>query len=203
MEDTWPGPRGGPHSACRTRTGPFASFVAEAARNADAAVALATMYADLAPDLRRRLAEAVWRDGRASDMDPAPALLTLLSVEEDLDNARYLQALLWAGSPSAVAHGVVPMAWLEDGGGAVLAQPLHGPFVEVLGLSWRDDTLIDWEFEPLATAGEVSSVMDRLGLRPRPAPTEVVLDALVQVLWRHHRAGGSLPGPAHRFAHLL
>lgn len=204
-------PHSGPHgvrSADRGRRGPFASLVAQAAQDPDAAAALASCHAELPPDARRALIEAVCTDARAAGHDPAPALLALLAVEDDLPNAQRLRTLLENLAEPTQLNSAEARAWLGihgNGGRAVLAEPLHGPFFELVALGWDDGRVTRCSFEPMAREDDLPPWIRPWGLDPdrHAADFAAVVETLVEVLWNHRRHHGPLPPALSRLAHLL
>src|SRR5262249_54050478 len=94
----------------------------------------------------------------------------------------------------------------EQRGGVLLVRPLHGTFVEVLGLAWtRDAGVTHAIFDPLVHDGAASGHVARLpdGLRFDEAPMGYAIDLLAPVLWAHRRAHGVLPVGVERFADLF
>jgi hypothetical protein len=202
------GPGDGPRMVRPDHPGSLAPLVAEAARNAEAAAALAACHAELPTCDRRALIEAVWTDGRAAGHDPGPALVALLAVEDDVANARRLRELLEGQGPGTLWPVAAPQAWLggdADGGSAIVAEPLHGRFLEVMGVAWRDGRVTRHTFEPLTSADDLSGLVARLGLDPppRPAPPDLAKGVMAEALWQHRRSHGPLPTGMRHFARML
>jgi hypothetical protein len=203
--DTPPRPPGTlPRSSLRGRRGPFAAFVAEAARSPAAAVAFGQAYVQLDPAQRRRLLEAVWADGVAEGVPMQPLLATLLAVEREDDLADRLRGLL--GGAAMRPRGSVreTRAWFTGDaidGAALLAQHGGEGGLEVLALAWAARRLVFHAYEPSVGESEVEGAAGLFGLHQVDAGFAV--DTLASVLWRHRRQAGQLPPGVARFSHLF
>jgi hypothetical protein len=202
--DAPPRPPGSwPRSSLRGRRGPFAAFVAEAARSPAAAVALGQAYVQLDPAQRRRLLEAVWADGVAEGVPMQPLLATLLAVEGEDDLADRLRGLL-GGAMRPRGSARETRAWFTGDsidGAAVLAQRGGEGALEVLALAWAARRLVFHAYEPSAAEPVVEGGASRLGLCR--AEAGFVVDTIAPVLWRHRRQAGQLPPGVARFSHLF
>jgi hypothetical protein len=193
-----------PRSSLRGRRGPFAAFVAEAARSPAAAVALGHAYVQLDPAQRRRLLEAVWADGVAEGVPMQPLLATLLAVEGEDDLADRLRGLL--GGAAMRPRGFVreTRAWFTGDaidGAAVLAQRGGEGGLEVLALAWAGRRLVFHAYEPSAAGPAVEGGASRLGLYR--AEAGFVVDTIAPLLWRHRRQTGQLPPGVAHFSRLF
>lgn len=191
------------------RVGPFGALIVAAATDPAAARGLASAYASLAVAARRRIIEAVLADALAECISASPALIALLSVEEDPELARMIADALNSAGGDGLRSTVAARALLagdEERGGVLLIRPLHGTFVEVLALAWtREDGVSHALFDPLVDDSVAASHTTRLpdGLRFEETPTQLAIDVLAAVLWSHRRKHGSLPPGVERFADLF
>ncbi len=193
----------------RGRSGPFGALLAAAARDPAAARGLALAYGSLDVVGRGRIVEAVVADARAEGISASVVLAPLLAVEDDAENARAIAAAIDAegglGLESTVGARAL-VAGDELRGGVLLVRPLHGTFVEVLGLAWRrGDGLTHAVFEPLVDDSAASANLSRLpvDLRFEEMPMRYAIDLLAPVLWTHRRGNGALPPGVERFADLF
>ena len=188
---------------------PFSALLAAAVENPSAAQGLALAYAGLEHTQRRRLIDAVLFDTRAADIDPSAVLAPLLGIEEDLDLARYIASAISASGGAGLRCDATTRAFLtgdSTDGSALLARPLYGRFVEVLGLAWnRERGVMKSLFEPMASGGDLDRFKRKLpqGERLEEIPVAFALDVVVMALWQHRRLHGELPELVTRFADLL
>jgi hypothetical protein len=191
------------------RVGPFGALIVAAATDPAAARGLAGAYASLAVAARRRIIEAVLSDAMAECISASPALIALLTVEEDPELARLIADSLNSAGGDGLRSTVAPRALLagdEERGGVLLIRPLHGTFVEVLALAWvRSDGVTHSIFDPLVDDTAAATHTARLpdGLHFEETPTQLAIDVLASVLWSHRRKHGSLPPGVDRFADLF
>lgn len=203
------GPRPTLVSPARGRAGPFGALLAAAARDPAAARGLALAYGSLDVVGRGRIVEAVVADARAEGIAVSVVLAPLLSVEEDAENARAIADAIDAEGGRGLASTVGARALVagdEARGGALLIRPLHGTFVEVLGVAWqRGEGLTHTVFEPLVDDSAASACLSRLpvDLRFEETPMRYAIDLLAPALWAHRRARRTLPNGVERFADLF
>jgi hypothetical protein len=184
-------------------------LLAAAVENPSAAQGLALAYAALDRPQRRLLIDAVIADTGATDISAAAVLAPLLAVEVDVELARYLASAMSASGGAGLRCDESCRALLagdSSEGAALLARPLYGRFVEVLGLCWdRDRGVIHTVFEPLATRDDVQrhakALPSKLELEDSPATYAV--DVIAAALWQHRRIHGELPDLVARFAELF
>jgi hypothetical protein len=188
---------------------PFSALLAAAVENPSAAQGLALAYAALDHAQRRRLIDAVLDDTQIAGMDPSAVLAPLLGVEVEVDLARYIASAISAsGGAGLRCDGRCRALITGDAsqGGALLARPLYGRFVEVLGLAWdREHGIVHSVFEPLAAGGDLERCAHLLpwGEGLEEMPVAFALDTIVMALWNHRRLHGELPDLVSRFADLF
>ncbi|MCA9601014.1 MAG: hypothetical protein KC417_03250 [Myxococcales bacterium] len=184
------------------RARPFGALVALAIGDAQAAGGLALAYGSLPPVARRRLVDAIVEDAASEGVAPASVLASLLAVENDPETAAHLFGAMTLAGPEGLAHRAEPKGWAGDDAAAI-AIPLYGEFVELIGLVWDAEGRVQQTcVEPLLTARELAARVSRFGGDSRLAAVryDVALDAMVQALWTHRRAAGSMPDGLERFA---
>lgn len=203
------GPRPPLASTGRGRAGPFGALLAAAARDPAAARGLALAYGSLDLVGRAKIIEAVVADARAEGISASAALAPLLAVEEDAEIARAIAAAINADGGAGLESTVAARALVagdEVRGGVLLIRPLHGTFVEVLGLAWRRDGGVTHAvFDPLVDDSAASTHLSRLpsDLHFEEMPMSYAIDLLAPVLWAHRRTNGALPPGVERFADLF
>lgn len=170
---------------------------------------LAAAWIGLDRDHRRLLVEAIVSDADAEGVSAASVLAALLSVEDDAEVAR---ALADALRRAAARETLRPaertralFAGTEEAGTVVVVRPLHGEFVEVLGVAWEEQGITSALFEPYVHRGELDEVVRRIAdiERLTDAAVPFVMDRLAPVVWRQRREGKPLPAGLDRFADLF
>jgi hypothetical protein len=190
-------------------TEPFSALLAAAVENASAAQGLALAYAALERAQRQLLIDAVLTDTLAAEMCPSAVLAPLLAVEEDIELARYIASAISASGGKGLRCDATCRALLAGDateGGALLARPLYGPFVELLGLAWtREQGVVHTLFEPLVTAQDMEHQARELpwGAQLEEIPVAFAMDVIASALWQHRRLHGQLPDLVARFADLF
>ena len=188
---------------------PFGALLAAAVDNASAAQGLALAYAALERPQRQLLIDAVLADTQAADISPAAVLAPLLSVEVDVELARYIASAISASGGKGLrcdAHCRALLAGDAAEGAALLARPLYGSFVELLGLGWtRERGVVHTLFEPLVAAQDLEHHRNKLpwGVQLEEMPVAFAMDVIASALWQHRRLHGQLPQLVARFAELF
>lgn len=192
---------------------PFAALLKAAVEDAQAAQGLALAYAALEAPERMRLIDAVIADATAEQISASAVLASLLAVEESAEIARHIASAMSAAGAVGLTCVEPCRAMLcgdEESGRALLARPLHGHFVELLGLRWEAGRgIVESMFEPLAHAQDVDTKAKQLDAGDGAAsgletmPLSFVVDVVTPVLWHHRRMHGELPPVVARFADLF
>jgi hypothetical protein len=188
---------------------PFGALLLAAVENASAAQGLALAYAALDRPQRERLIEAVLADTHSAGMCPSGVLVPLLAVEDDVELARYIASAISASGGIGLRCDSTCRALLagdSSEGAALLVRPLHGQFVEVLGLGWnRERGVVHTVFEPLASSHDVERHSRALPGAPQleEIPVSFAVDVVTSALWHHRRLTGELPEVLTRFADLF
>ena len=94
----------------------------------------------------------------------------------------------------------------DQKGGIVIIRPLHGTFVEALGLAWCADAGITHAiYDPLLHAQEARKLIADLpeALQFEEMPLGFAIDMAAPALWGHRRMHGELPSEMERFADLF
>lgn len=198
-----------PDDEHRGSAGAFGALLSAAAREPSAARGLALAYAALPPGHRKQLVDAVVHDARAEGMCASLVLASLLSVEENATVAQHIAEAMSALENVEVGTGNQVRAWVagdESEGGLLVVRPLHGTFVEALGLSWDAASGITRAlFEPLVHHQGAQTLLGELPseLHFEEMPLSFAIDAVAAPLWRHRRLHGALPEEVERFADLF
>lgn len=202
-------PKPTPFGAGRGKAGPFGALLAGASKDPAVARGLALAYGSLDVEARGKIIDAVVADARAEGINASTALASLLAVEDDASVARAIANAIneegGIGLQSTTGARAL-LAGDADEGGILLIRPLHGTFVEVLGLAWSRDVGVTHSlFDPLvhdeAAASHTARLPDTLHFEE--VPMGYAIDLLAPVLWSHRRANGALPPGAERFADLF
>jgi hypothetical protein len=189
--------------------GPFGMLLAAAVENPRAAQGLALAYEALDLTQRQALIDAVLDDTHGAGVSVSAVLAPLLAVERDVELARHLASAISAHGGVGLRCDATCRALLAGDamdGAALLARPLHGRFVEVLGLSWtRDLGVVGTLFEPLATGDDLAQRASQLPYHEplEDIPAAYAVDVIAAVLWQHRRLHGALPDLVSRFADLF
>jgi hypothetical protein len=188
---------------------PFAALLAAAVEHPTAAQGLALAYAALDREQRLALLDAVLADAHDAEMCPSGVLASLLAVEDDVELARYIAAAISASGGAGLRCDATSRALLAGDaseGAALLARPLHGRFVELLGLGWnREQGVVHTLFEPLASADDLQRLSQGFpgGWQLEEIPVAFAMDVIAPALWHHRRLTGELPQVLTRFADLF
>lgn len=142
-------------------------------------------------------------------MCPSGVLASLLAVEDDLDLARFIAGAISASGGVGLRCNATTRALLAGDaseGAALLARPLHGRFVELLGLGWnREHGVVHTLFEPLSSDEDLQRIAHNFpgGLQLEEIPVPFAMDVIAPALWHHRRLTGELPQVLTRFADLF
>jgi hypothetical protein len=178
------------------------------ATDADAAIAAAHVYRDLAPEARDAWLDALTEDSPTLAVPAVAVYAPLLAVEADPERrARMEDAIaadLGAGLEQPRARALRGIA--RDGARVVaLVSPLYLSFVEVLwcryfvdeGFVWvRHDSLMGDKDAPADGCAEDSVILERTPITP-------VIEELAHAVLAQRRHGRELPPSLHLFAHLF
>ena len=197
------------HAGRPSSTEPFGALLLAAVDNASAAQGLALAYSALERPQRQLLIDAVLTDTRTAGMCPSGVLAPLLAVEDDVELARYIASAISASGGAGLRCDATSRALLSGDaseGAALLIRPLHGQFVELLGLGWnREQGVVHTVFEPLASASDIQRHSRALPGTPalEEIPVAFAVDVVASALWHHRRLTGELPQVIARFADLF
>jgi hypothetical protein len=188
---------------------PFGALLSAATQSPSAAQALALAYAEFDRTQRQLLIDAVLADAGNQGINASTVLAPLLAIEQDIELARNIASAIAAtGGAGLRCDESCRVLLAGDGieGCALLARPLYGRFVELLGLCWnREQGIANTLFEPIATTADMQRVARGL---PRAGsleeiPVAYAVDVIAAALWHHRRLHGELPQVVTRFADLF
>jgi hypothetical protein len=169
---------------------------------------LALAYASLDVRHRLQIIDAVVQDAHAEGIGASGVLASLFALEDDVDVARRIAEAMSIAGDKGLRSEARMRTWLAGDltrGAAVLARPLHGAFVEVLGLAWDEARGVTSSvFEPLAhhqRAHELAGMPD--GLAFEEMPVQFAIDIMTAALWHHRQVQGALPEGVEHFADLF
>lgn len=198
-----------PTPSQESSAGAFGALLSAAAREPTAARGLALAYAALPPGHRKQLVDAVVIDAHAEGMCPSLVLASLLSVEENRSVAEYIMEAMKSLETSEVSNAAQVRAFVagdEQAGAMLIVRPLHGTFVEALGLAWDEPNGITRSlFEPLVHHKQAHQLLLDLPceMHFEEMPLSFAIDVVAGPLWRHRRKCGSVPSEVERFADLF
>jgi hypothetical protein len=189
--------------------GAFGALLSSAVADPATARGLALAYASLEVRQRLQIIDAVVHDARAEGIGASAVLASLFALEDDVAVARRIAEAMSIAGDEGLKSEARLRAWLAGDlacGGAILVRPLHGAFVEVLGIAWDEvGGLSHTIFEPLAhheRAREHASALPT-HLRFEEMPVQFAIDIMTAALWNHRRVRGELPDAVEHFADLL
>lgn len=199
---------------------PFRALLAAALTHNDAALGLACAYAELLPEQRSELLDAVIADAQAEGLSLKPLLGPLCAMENDPALSARLRGLL-------EAHGVAlamkperaePPRILLSGdasfGAALLVRPIASEQHDVLELRWDIPGALlhaerkhaaPLELSVLASALHEAAKRDARATLTEieEVPLDLAAEVIAHALWRYRRAHGVLPVAVSDFADLI
>jgi hypothetical protein len=187
----------------------FGVLLCAAVEDPSAAQGLALAYSELDRDLRQHIIDEVICDAPSAGVNASLVLAPLLAIEEDVEIARNIASAMSASGGTGLGcdRGCrVLLGGDTVQGSALLARPLYGRFVELLGLHWNTQQGITHSFyEPLARLSDMQRHARRLptGATPEEIPLAYAVDVIAGALWHHRRLHGELPQVVARFADLF
>lgn len=178
------------------------------ATDAEAAIAAAHVYGELAPEARDAWLDALTEDGPQLDVPRVAIYAPLLSVEGDPGRRDRIERAIGAdfeappgGAEIRALSGVAP-----DGTHiAALVSPLYLSFVRVLWCRYASDAGFRWvRHDPILSAKNAP----RAGVlvddvRLEPVPVDPVIEELALAVLAQRRKGLELPRSLQLFAHLF
>jgi hypothetical protein len=190
-------------------TGAFGALLASAVEDPATARGLALAYASLETRYRLQIIDAIVNDALAEGIGASAVLASLLPVEEDLEVARRIAEVMSEAGDRGLRSQLRTRAFLagdELEGGVLLVRPLHGAFVEVLGLAWNDAMGVTHSaFDPM-TRSENARESERAlpgQLHFEEMPVTFAIDTVTSALWNHRRLHGHLPECVEHFADMF
>lgn len=178
------------------------------ASDAEAALAAAFAYRDLAPDARDTWLHALAQDSERLDVPKAALYAPLLAVESD--SGRRRRMLVAAGNDlSEVAprsEGYALTGWGKRGlRVAALVTPLYLDFVQVLACGYTRERGFDWvRHDPIVDRREApvpGGVIE--AVQVEAASLHSLIDELAYAVLAHQRAGRSPPEALRVFSDLF
>jgi hypothetical protein len=178
------------------------------ATDAEAAMAAAHVYAELAPEVRDAWLDALVEDAKNLAVPPVAIYAPLLSVEQDPARRARIQAAVGDDESGCVDTSMVRAVRgiAADGARVVsLVTPLYLSFVQVLSCRFHPDLGFVWvRHDPLLRAREAPSagwtaedvVLEATPLKP-------VIEELAHAILAERRRGGELPESLRRFSDLF
>ena len=185
---------------------PFSSLVLRAPFDAEAVSALVLAYESLPREARKFLIEAVCDDAKTEGVSPAPALLSLLGVEDHRGLCADIAAAIQSYGGDEVRPTGQRLVFVRGTlreGLALLVEPLYAEFVELLELRWHEGEIIEQSYEPLVHSTEAQRRHDSLRGDHPAYGDGLGVEILARVVWAERRRDKAMPTGLERFAHLF
>jgi hypothetical protein len=200
-------PSGGAASVEPRILAAWRQWLSALATDAEAALAAAHVYDELAPDGRDAWLDALDEDGPKLGIPRVALYAPLLSVEADHARiARIQQAIALDAPPTKVAttralRGIAP----DRTRIAMLTAPLYMDFVHVLSCRYSPHTGFVWvKHDPLRTskhAPKAGALVEGVALET--TPLAIVVEELALAILAQRRRGDSIPPTMALFASLF
>ena len=177
------------------------------ATDAEAALAAAHVYGELAPEGRDAWLDALEEDGPKLGVPRVALYAPLLSVENDpVRLTRIRQTIALEATPvtrltTRAMRGIAP----DRSRIALLVAPLYMDFVQVLSVRYSPDAGFRWvNYDPLR--GEVDAPRPGVkieGVVLESTPLKLVVEELALAILAQRRRGDAIPGTIALFANLF
>jgi hypothetical protein len=178
------------------------------ATDAEAAIAAAHVYGELAPEARDAWLDALREDAPKLDVPKVAIYAPLLSVEADpVRRERIEQAIGGGLEESATLGEIRALRGIADDGARILAlvSPLYLRFVRVLWCRYFSDEGFVWvRHDPILGEKDAPSdgaIVDNVVLEA--TPLNPVIEELAHAVLAQGRRGIEMPRSLHLFAHLF
>jgi len=178
------------------------------ASDADAAIAAADVYAELAPVARDSWLDALAEDAPSLSVPLVAIYAPLLAVESDPERRSRMEAALAFSDPGAFrGRPVRALSAIATSGARVVAlvQPVYLRFVRVLWCRFLPDEGVFWaRHDSLlseADAPRCGTVVDGLALETAPLPA--VVEELAHAILAHRRRGAEHTASLREFTDLF
>ena len=178
------------------------------ATDAEAAIAAAHVYGELAPEGRDAWLDALHEDGPKLDVPLVAIYAPLLSVEADPERRERIEtAISEDPEGSLLGGGIRALRGIAADGSRLVAlvSPLYLRFVRVLWCRFVADEGFDWvRHAPILVEGDAprdGALVD--GVRLEVTPLNPVIEELALAVLAQRRKGTDLPRSLHLFANLF
>jgi hypothetical protein len=179
------------------------------ASDADAALAAADLYADLAPPAREAWLDALAEDGPGLSVPLLALYAPLLGVETDPDRRARMEVAVAMGLTSSDVETrlVRALSGMTSSGARVVAliQPVYLRFVRVLWCRYSPDEGIFWaRHDSLLADAHAPTTGDTVdGVMLETTPLTPIVEELAHAILAHQRRGAELPASLREFADLF
>ncbi|MFO0757571.1 MAG: hypothetical protein U0359_13830 [Byssovorax sp.] len=178
------------------------------ATDAEAAIAAAHVYGELAPEARDAWLDALTEDGPVLSVPKVAIYAPLLSVEGDPARRERIEQAIGAdfdGAPGGEEIRVLSGVAADGSRIAALVSPLYLSFVRVLWCRYAPDWGFHWvRHDPiLASKNAPHAGVSVDGLRLEPVPLSPAIEELALAVLAQRRRGAELPPSLRLFAHLF
>ena len=177
------------------------------ATDAEAALAAAQVYGELAPDGRDAWLDALEEDGPKLGVPGVALYAPLLSVETDSGRlTRIREAMAKEAMPvSRRTTRAMRGIHADRSRIAILVAPLYMDFVQVLSCRYSPHTGFDWvKYDPLRGAVDAPNPGFKIdGVSLETTPLKLVVEELALAILAQRRRGDEIPGTIALFADLF
>lgn len=172
-------------------------WLAALATDAEAAIAAAHVYGELAPEARDAWLDVLAEDAPKLQVPAVAIYAPLLSVESDAARRARIERAIGAGERAPRPTGGVALRGVTVGGDRVVAlvTPLYLQFVRVLWCRYLPEDGITWaRHDPLVRAEDAPRpglLLD--GAHLEATPMKLVIEELCHAILAQRRKGAELP----------
>jgi hypothetical protein len=177
------------------------------ATDAEAALAAAHVYGELAPEGRDAWLDALEEDGPKLGVPRVALYAPLLSVENDNARLRRIREAMSEDAPPVSRSTTRAMRGIHQDRSriAVLVAPLYMDFVQVLSCRYSPHAGFQWvKYDPLRGPADAPDEGHSIeGVALEPTPLKLVVEDLALAILAQRRRGDEIPGTIALFADLF
>jgi hypothetical protein len=177
------------------------------ATDAEAALAAAHVYSELAPEGRDAWLDALDEDGPKLGIPRVALYAPLLSVESDATRLGRIQKAIAIDGPSTTSKGTVALRAIAPDRTriAMLIAPVYMDFVQVLSCRYSPHSGFVWvKHDPLRSASQAPKAGITVeGVALERTPLDIVVEELALAILAQRRRGDTIPPTMTLFADLF
>lgn len=207
-QDPKPGVRDTSASAVEPRIlAAWRQWLSALATDAEAALAAAHVYGELAPEGRDAWLDALEEDGPKLGVPRVALYAPLLSVETESARLKRIREAMAEDAPPVSRSTTRAMRGIHADRSriAVLIAPLYMDFVQVLSCRYSPHTGFHWvKYDPLRGSSDAPDAGVSVdGVALEPTPLKLVVEDLALAILAQRRRGDEIPGTIALFADLF